>query len=282
MAPPIVAAAVIVLAAGAAFALLSRSTPSSRTVGLTVQQRAEAANEATAALWIAQQVSRTVVIACDPQMCSALAHRGFPASNTERLGPTAPIPTGSTLVIDTEAVQHLFGTSLAADYAPAILTTIGSGPAEITIRVVAPHGTARYDQQLAADVALRKQYGQALAGASRVKTTATARAELTSGQVDVRLVLAITAVAAKVPVDIVDFGNVATDPSSGVPLRYVDLAEQVPAAHLSSPAYIKTVLAALNSANDPYRYLWTQTLRVGGVAVLRVDFAAPSPLGLGG
>ncbi len=280
---PLVGAAVVVLAAGGTFALLSRSAPPSRTVGLTVQQRAEQKNEAIAAAWIAEQVSRTTRIACDPQMCKALEARGFPAGDTQPLGPTSPVPTGSTLVVDTAAVQDLFGTSLAVDYAPSVLTTIGSGQAEIAIRVVAPHGTVKYDQQLAADLVVRKQYGQALAGASRVNMTAAAKAELTSGQVDVRLVLAITAVAIKVPVDIVDFGNVATDPSSGLPLRYVDLAEKVQAAHLSPAAYVKAVIAALKSSSSlPGPYLWTETLTVGAVPVLRIDYAAPSPLNIVG
>jgi hypothetical protein len=277
-----VGAAVLVLVAGAAFALLSKSAPPSGAGGLSAQQRVEQASETEAATWVMQQVSRTAVIACDPQMCRTLVAHGFPAGNTQRLGPTSQDPTGSTLVIDTRAVQHQFGTNLAANYAPWILTTIGSGPSQITIRVIAPHGISRYDQQLASDMAQRKQDGRYLAASRLVTTTLTAKAEMTNGQVDTRLLLALTAVAIKVPVDIVDFGNVATDASPDLPLRYVDLAESVPAARLSSSAYVKTVIAALNSSSYLHRYLWTKTLTIGGAPVLRIDYSAPSPLDIGG
>jgi hypothetical protein len=277
--PLLVGVAVVALIGGGAFALLSRSAPSTRQHGLTPQQRADNA----AAAWVVRQVNRSAVIACDPQMCKALVARGFPASETQSLGPTSPPPTGSTLVIETNAVQHVYGTSLANDHAPAILTTIGSGPTQITIRVIAPHGTANYDQQLASDKAHRKQDGWALATLSRgVTTTAKAKAEMIKGQVDMRLLAALTAVAIKVPVDIVGFGNVATHGSTDLPLRYVDLAETVPAANLSPTAYAKKVIAALNSPINPYRYLWTKKITVGGLPVLRVDYSAPSPLGLGG
>jgi hypothetical protein len=263
-------------------ALLSRSAPPAQVHGLTALQRAELANDASAATWVAQQVSRSAVIACDPQMCTALVRDGFPAAGTRPLTSTAPIPTTSTLVIETATVRALFGTSLASDYAPSVLTTIGSGPAQVTIRVIAPGRTTRYERELASDQANQQAIGRALLGSNQVKATPAASAQMAAGRVDTRLLLAITFLAAKLPVDIVSFGNDAFGATAGLPLRYVDLAEDVPAAHMTVSAYVSSMVAILKSSADPYPPLRIGKQTADGVAVVRVGYSAPTPLGLGG
>jgi hypothetical protein len=77
-------------------------------------------------------------------MCSVLEADGFPASNLRVLVASSPYPLTSTVVVETAAVRRMFGTSLAAQAAPEILSTVGSGSAIIRIRVVSAHGAAAY------------------------------------------------------------------------------------------------------------------------------------------
>ena len=82
-------------------------------------------------------------------MCAALTADGFPSRYVRVLGPTAPYPLTSNVVVVTQAVRELFGSSLSSDYAPAVLATFGSADASITVRVIAPRGAAAYRAQLA-------------------------------------------------------------------------------------------------------------------------------------
>ena len=133
--------------------------------------RHEAAVRAEAAAWVAQQVSPGVTVSCDQAMCAALAARGFPARDLLALGPVSPDPRHSTVVVETAAVRALFGTSLDLAWAPAVLASFGSGPAGITVRVIASHGAAAYQTVLVADLAARKAAGARLLTDRRISVT---------------------------------------------------------------------------------------------------------------
>jgi hypothetical protein len=279
----IAASLVIVLAtAGIAVALATRAGPDS--VGrhkLSALQRHELANSAAAVAWIGEQVSRDSVIACDPRTCAALKTLGYPAGKLQVLGPTSPYPRTAALVVETGSVSALYGTSLRTDFAPTVLTTFGTGAAEVDIRLIAPDGVPAYQKALAADLANRKQDGSSLLHGSQIAASATAREQMTSGAVDSRLLLAIAAVAAEHPVDILGFGNDAVGASPAIPLRYGDLSERVPAARMAAPAYVQSIIGALDRLPAAYRPLRTLTVRLApGAVALRIEFAAPSPLGL--
>jgi hypothetical protein len=269
--------AAVVAVAAAAIVLAMHAAPDLP----SALQRLEALNRNRAADWVSQEVSRDAVIACDPQMCAALEAHGFPAGNVRSLAQNASYPLSSSVVIVTAAVRALFGTSLATEYAPEILTTIGSGTAQISIRVIAPHGAATYLDALAADLATRRQDGGALLASSQITTSALAKSQMATGLVDSRLLFAIAALAGEHPIDIVSFGNISAGGSSNLPLRYADLAEDVPAAHMSSAAYVGSMLSILRELPAPYRIAWTLTTSLSsGLLVLRIDVPAPSPLGL--
>jgi hypothetical protein len=194
--------------------------------------------------------------------------------------PASPPPLDAALVIETAAVRSIFGTSLNARVAPVVLTTIGSGQAEITIRAIAPNGVSSYWHALAAGHEARRQNESALLGLSRIATSAAAKKTITDGDADSRLILAITSLAGSEPVDIVDFGSVATNASSGLPLRYADLAETSAAAHMTSSAYVAAMRDALGRIPSQYRPLRISEVRLrSGMRVLQIDEGAPSPLG---
>jgi hypothetical protein len=91
--------------------------------------------------------------------------------------------------------------------------------------------------------------------------------------------LAIASVASREPIDILDFGNIGPDTDLTIPLRFADLAESDHAAHIASSAYLRALRANVGAAGFRPARIVTVVLP-GGQAVLRVEFAAPSPLTL--
>jgi hypothetical protein len=239
----------------------------------------QAAVRAQAAAWVAGQVSPDVTVSCDPVMCAALQAHGFPAGDLVMLGPTSPDPVPSDLVVETSTVRALFGGSLAREWAPAVLASFGSGTGVITIRVVAPHGAAAYQTSLNADLADRKRSGAALLNHSRITVSVTARSQLVAGQVDSRLLLALASLAGHQPIDIVRFENPGPGVSPGVPFRFADLAESVPAAHMDTTAYWHAAWAVLSAADPLIRPARVLSGTLQGQAVLQIQFTAPSLLG---
>ena len=238
-----------------------------------------AAVRAQAAAWVAGQVSQDVTVSCDPVMCAALQAHGFPAGKLVVLGPASPDPVPSAVVVETATVGDLFGSALATAWAPAVLASFGSGTGAITVRVVAPDGAAAYQAALSADRASREASGTALLGDAQVAVSAAARSQLLSGQVDSRLLLALASLAGHEPISIVRFGSLGPGASPGVPLGFADLAESIPAAHLDTAAYARAVWAVLDGTDAPSRPERAISGPIQGQAILRVEFASPTPVG---
>lgn len=235
--------------------------------------------EAQAASWVYQQVSLADVVSCDPQMCKALTADGFPAREILALEPTTQylVPLSSQVIVVTQTVRDLYGSSFTSEYAPAVLATFGSGDASITVRVIAPRGVGVYSSQQRADVSQRKETWATLASDRGISTSAEAKRQLLAGLVDGRLLFAIVSLSE--PVNILDFGNIGPGAGPGIALRYMDLAVTDRAAHLASAAYIQALQADLRRLPDrPVRTV-TTTLP-SGQAVLRIEFAAPTQFGL--
>jgi hypothetical protein len=254
-----------------------RSTPGSgsRQIGAASVIRGQAA------AWVASQVARNIEIACDAATCSDLAQHGFPAGNLNVLQPTAPDPYGSELVIATAGVRSQFGSKLATVYAPEVIASFGTGADRIDVRVVAANGPAAFASALQADLRARRSSGAELLRNRRIITSATDRAQLRAGQVDLRLVTTLAFMAGQQHLKVVDFGSTAPGASPGVPLRFADLAETDPAARLKSAAYVRSLLTLVRAEQPPYVPLSAGSVRLStGQTVLRIEFAAPSPLGL--
>ncbi len=238
---------------------------------------AEAAARTRAIAWILQQVSRATVVSCDPQVCADLAQRGFP--NLETLGPGSTDPLGSTLVVATAAVRAQFGGRLASVYAPAVIASFGSGNAKIEIRWAYPGGTSAYYAALEPDLDARKTQDAQLLTNSHLTVSATARAQLVSGDVDPRLPVLLAAMTAVHPVRIVDFGDQSSGGGPASLPRSMDLATHVSAAHLAAPAYISWMQTLVNAQWAEYLPASSKLVTLpAGQTVLRIEFDAPSPL----
>jgi len=271
----------LVLLAGGAGGLtliLSRHGPSpERSAGAhaVTSQKLTAGTAAItqAVTWIMQQVSRTVYVSCDSQVCSELAQRGF--QNVDTLGPASQDPLSSSLVVATPAIRAQFGTRLASVYAPAVIASFGSGNARVEIRQIYSGGTPG----LRADLRARKTSDAQILANSHVAVSAIARAQLLSGDIDPRLPSFIAAITAEYPVRIVDFGDRGPGGGPASLLRSVDLATHVSGAHLAEPAYVSWIQELVKAQYTQYFSPSSEQVTLpGGQTVLRIEFAAPSPL----
>jgi predicted Ser/Thr protein kinase len=238
---------------------------------------AEAAARTQAITWILQNVSRATVVSCDLLVCTDLAQRGFPQPQT--LGPGSADPLGATLIVATAAIRAQFGRRLASVYAPAVIASFGSGTAEIDIRQFSSGGTPAFLAAVRAAQQARKTSDAQLLTNSNIMVSATARAQLLSGDIDPRLPMLIAAMAAAYPVRIVDFGGQSPGGGPASLLRSMDLATRVAAAHLAAPAYFRWLQGMANAQLAEYLPASSHRAKLpDGQIVLRIKFDAPSPL----
>ena len=221
-------------------------------------------------------------MACDPEMCLVLRAHKIPAGRLLELGPGSADPLGTDVIVATAAVRSTFGGRLSSVYAPAVMASFGSGSLRITVRAIAPDGAAAYQSALAKDLLARKASGAQLLKSPLIAASAEARQQLTAGQVDLRLLYTIAGMAARHPVYIAAFGDSAPGASPGIPLRSADLTGTGGAAGAGSTAGVQSMLARLRAqGGPPYPYGRVKIVRLtDGQIVLRIEFAAPSPLGL--
>jgi hypothetical protein len=282
----VVLVALVVFAGGGLTVALLRHTGSgnaarggngtSVTPGLA-QVQAAAATRQQAAAWVTAQVSHSAVVSCDPAMCAVLEARGFPAGDLLTLGSAASDPLGSAVIVSTAAVRSEFGSRLTSVYAPTVLASFGSGSARVDVRVYAAGGAPVYLAALRADQQVRQNLGHVLLRNPRVTATPAARAQLAAGQVDTRLLAMLATLSGQGTVSIVGFGDSGPGASPGVPLRAVELASP-PGA---KAGYLPSVLALLQAQQPPYLANSATLARLSdGLHIVRVEFAAPSPLGL--
>ena len=273
---------VVLLCAGSLGFLLSRhAAPAATASGHRISAGGEIAIRNRAAAWVAGQVSRSAIVSCDPVMCQALEARGVPAASLLELGPGEADPLRSSIIVATAAVRGLIGPRLSSAYAPAAIASFGSGSRQIFVRVVAPGGAAAYISALRADMLARKASGTQLLDNRRIIVSATARRQLAHGQADSRLLVVIAGLAARWPVSVAAFGDLAPGASPGTPLRSADLAPAGTTASARPAAQMRAMVAFLRAQRDPYLAAHIQTVpRAGSRNVLRIEFAAPSPPGL--
>jgi hypothetical protein len=268
-----------VFVAGAATVRLTRASGPGGETGQhagTPALAAAAAARQQAAAWVASQAGADAIVACDPAMCAALQVHRVPAGRLLVLSPARGDPLGSDLVVATPAVRSQFGARLAGVYAPVTLAAFGSGAARIDVRAMAPLGAAAYRAQLTTDVRARKAAGALLLRNRRIHVAAAARAALAGGEVDSRLLVTLAALAAIHPLDIAGFGAPGRGASPGVPLRSADVAGGPP-----HPASLHSLMTILRAQRSPYLASSLEIVRIPALgSVLRIEYPAPSPLGL--
>jgi hypothetical protein len=281
--PSLVAAVVIVLAAGGVAGFLSRphaehsghGSAASRSAG---SQPLSAASQ-LAAVWVAQQVAPSTIVACDPLMCSALEAQGVPAANLLVLRADATSPLGAQVVVVTPAVRSQFGSRVDSVYAPSVIAGFGSGPGQVSVQIVAKDGPTAYLTALRQDAADRKTAGAQLLANKHILASAEARAQLAAGAVDARLLIMLPALAAVHPIQVLAFGDPAPDAGPGVPLCSAELSGSGQAASMSDVSYLRWLTSFVGTQLMPFAGSMS-VLQEAGQPIVRVVFAQPSPLGL--
>jgi hypothetical protein len=242
--------------------------------------KAAAAARTAAASWVVQQVASDAIVACDPQMCAALQHAGLPAGRLQPLGTGQAGPLSSDVLVATAAVRQEFGARLARVYAPDVLASFGTGSAQVAILVIAPDGAAAYVTSLRADQAARVSAGKQLLRNPRIHAVTAALPALANGQVDARLLTVFAALATLHSVRVLGFAAAPAGASPGLPLRTAYLAPAGPGTR-QQPNSLQSLASFLRAQLPPYRPASITEVRLpGGGPALRVEFAAPSPLGL--
>lgn len=214
---------------------------------------------AAAATWIATQLSSNAIIGCDPDICTALQAQGVTAARLMPLTPGAADPNGATVVVTTDPA--------AAQYAPAVIASFGSGATQLDVRAAEPGGAAAYQTALRADQAARTSAGSQLLRNKRIHFTVQDAARLRAGQVDARLLATLAALSSQYSFSVTAFG----DASPGVAPLYR-------AATITAADKDLTAAQALLKAQVP-PFLPAQTA-IAASSALNIQYAAPSPLGL--
>jgi hypothetical protein len=227
-----------------------------------------------AAAWIADQVGSDETIACDPFMCTALGAHGVASSRLLSLQPSASGAPGADVIVASPSAH-----AWLTEDAPTLLASFGSGASLIEVRAVSPDGTAAYQATLRSDLADRRSAGVQLMHSRRIEVSAQGAGQLKAGEVDSRLLVMLAVLASQHPWRVITFGDASPGvPSTEAPYRQVIMAD---ANSRSEAAGLAAALAVVRAQQVPYQPAQVTTVRLAdGQAGLRIDFAAPSPLGL--
>jgi hypothetical protein len=231
-----------------------------------------------AATWVASQLSSAETVGCDPLMCAALSARGVAAS---RLVPVGAGAAGVDVVVASAAgASGAAASASAAGAAGAgqqsvLLASFGSGASLVEVRTAPPGGSAAYQRAVAADLAARRSAGAQLLHSQRIGVAGPAAAQLQAGQVDSRLLILQAMLASQHPWRVVAFGGASPGVAvTQAPFRQVTITGP-------DAGDLAASLAMVRAQRAPYQPAQAAIVRLpGGQAALRIDFAAPSPLGL--
>ena len=282
--PSLLAAIVVLLAVGGVAVALLRPHAGPSGHGPAAASRpagGQPGNMAAqlAAVWVAQQVARSAIVACDPLMCSVLEAHGVPAANLLILRTGTTSPLGAQVVVVTPVVRSQFGSRLDSVYAPSVIAGFGSGSDQVSVQVIAKAGPAAYLTALRQDAAARKAAGAQLLANKRIRASAEALAQLAAGAVDSRLLIMLPALAAVHPIQILAFGHPAPGAGPGVPLCSADVSGSGRAAAMTDASYLNWLTSFVRAQLGPFEGSMA-VLQEAGQPVVRLEFSQPSPLGL--
>lgn len=238
-----------------------------------------ATNRKNAAVWVTAQVGSSVIVSCDPLMCTDLQASGFPVGNLMSLGVSATDPMGSQIVVSTTALRSQFGNRLPDVYAPVVVASFGSGAARVDVRVDAPEGSQAYLVAQRADFLARQASGKQLLRNKFLHVSGVSRQDIAAGHVDSRLLITLAALTGQQhQVYVSRFGDGGPDLASA-PLRMVRIAALIPRKPGKPHTYLTAVLKFFRSEQAPFK-AQTTTLHQATKTLVQIQFAAPSPLGL--
>jgi hypothetical protein len=223
-----------------------------------------------AATWVAGQLNSAETVGCDPLMCAALRAHGVAAS---RLLPVTP----GTAWLGAAGADVVVASASAAGRqgAPVLLASFGTGAGQVEVRTAPPGGSVAYQRAVAADLTARRGAGTQLLHSQRIQVDGLAAGQLQTGQVDTRLLIMLAMLASQHPWRVAGFSA----DSPGLPLTEAPFRQVV----ITGPdaGDLTASLALVRAQRAPYQPAQAAIVRLpGGQLALRIDFAAPGPLGL--
>jgi hypothetical protein len=235
-----------------------------------------------AATWVAAQVSGTDTVSCDPSACRALETAGFASSEllVLRRGGTAAA-LSSSVIVETPAARADLGAAFNARYAPVVLASFGSGPAQIEVRAVEAKGTAAYQRALATDLDARRLATTELLNSPKVTVAGAPRRQLRAMRVDERLLIMISYLTTLNRVTVVAFGDSGPGAGAKGPLRSAELSIERKSGRPATPAQLEQALTTIRQSLKPYQATIAKIITLGdGRDGLELEYAAPTPLGI--
>jgi hypothetical protein len=264
------AAAIVSVAQVGATSSRTASAPRPHAVPPAWARGPAGAARTQAATWVAGQLNSAETVGCDPLMCAALRAHGVAASRLLPVTPgtAGPGAAGAGVVVTSASAAAQQG-------APVLLASFGAGTSQVEVRTAPPGGSAAYQRAAAADLAARRAAGMQLLHSQRIAIAGQAAAQLQAGQVDTRLLIMLAMLASEHPWRVTGFAGA----SPGVPLEQAPLREVT----ITGPdaADLAASLAMVRAQLAPYQPDQAAIVHLpGGLVALRIDFAAPGPLGL--
>ena len=228
-----------------------------------------------AAGWIAQQVTSSDLIACDPLMCSTMQDEGVAASRLMPIEPTSTDPLNADVVAATSTVRSQFGSRLVTEYAPELIASFGSGTSRVDVRSVANYGAAAFNTKEQADLAARKAAGAQLLR-NGFHAPAPGASQIRAGQVDSRVLVTLAALLSQRAVQVSSFGD--TGPGAPVLYRQVTV---VNAPGQTGTSALNADLKQVQTQRNSYLPAHAKITRLAnGQSALRIEFGAPDQPGL--
>ena len=222
-----------------------------------------------AAAWVAGQLSSDQSIACDTRMCAALAADGVASGRLVPLASAAAAP-GANVVVTSPA-----DSAQVSQDAPVLLASFGTGASQVEVRAAAPGGAAAYAKALQADLAARRSGGATAAAQPDHPGQHPGGGAAAGGPGGFPAADHARDAGVGASWQVVAFGGA----SPGVPLADAPLRQMVIAG--PDAKAVAAALAMVRAQLAPYAPAEAAIVRLAsGQSALRIDFAAPGPLGL--
>jgi hypothetical protein len=211
-------------------------------------------------------------------MCAALRAHGIA---TDRLLPLRRAATGSSgadMIVASSVVRGPSGSWLGDDDTPVLIASFGSGDNLIEVRSAAAGGAAA----LQTDLAARRSAGAQLLRSRRIEVSTQGAEQLEAGDVDTRLLVTLVGLASLQPLRVIGFADASPAgrvPFAAAPFRQVTITSV--GSRVGAARFAAEALAMMHAQHPPYQPAQVTVIDVTASQVeLRIEFAAPSPLGL--
>lgn len=161
-----------------------------------------------------------------------------------------------------------------------LLATFEAGGTVTEVRQVLDGSPEAVAEALQTEQDARIAAGKEIAGIDRIKLSKSAKADLTAGRVDSRVMLALVGLSRLVEVSVLDFPIDPADKAAGAPARGMRIDELGGKKVLDGNVESDTAYDFLDAQVAPYRPLDVELINEDSGSILELTYDAPGTLGL--